>query len=332
MIHSLLSAMPNIYDEDDSQSDPPSQECVPLVDDASASEDTKEPDSGFQSSDETVVDEASASLLSNASELASEASSTTSQAEEPTLVEPGTDLLTEKDMIQPFQTSDENLDTPSIDDQSTATSAEETEASSMTHESKTVANPTPPPDRSRARSVSTSSSDVVSFKPRLSLSSLLERADELYTLYPPTHPSVELSSIMGPQSVMFTWSEDAAKLPSDNMAELMVTQPSLIVLPAPPDFDDKEKEEKHELDTTIEKRRHKLRKPVRIGSIVVQRKTVVASAVLVLGVAMAVYGIQAVPDRHHGASRELRKLTRYVGGIVLGMGGRFWDRMHIIRN
>lgn len=182
----------------------------------------------------------------------------------------------------------------------------------------------------RASTSSSSSSNDLPVKPRVSLVSLLERADELYTLYPPTHPSLDLRSIMGPQSVVFTWSENFSELPSDNDAELMVTQPHLIVLPAPEEFNSKEKDSGEDEDEggrrgagkVAKRRRRKLRKSARIGSLFVERRAVVASAVLVLGVAMAVYGMQAAPERHHGAGRELRKLTRYVGGLVLGMGGK----------
>ena len=42
-------------------------------------------------------------------------------------------------------------------------------------------------------------------RPTIPLSSLLQTADALYAQYPPTHPALHLSSIMGPQSVVFTW-------------------------------------------------------------------------------------------------------------------------------
>ncbi|KAG6838684.1 hypothetical protein C0991_009574, partial [Blastosporella zonata] len=63
------------------------------------------------------------------------------------------------------------------------------------------------------------------------LSSLLTRADELYALCPPTHPSLSLPHIMGPQSVVYTWSESFSSLPTDTEAEAMVSCPGLIVYP-----------------------------------------------------------------------------------------------------
>lgn len=183
-------------------------------------------------------------------------------------------------------------------------------------DNSTIQEKTPSP-----QAKSRSPSPVRIRRPRVSLSSLLERSDELFALYPPSHPTIALSSIMGPQSVVFTWSETPSELPDDDEAELMVTQPQLVVLPPPP----VEPESKEDMDDgKRHKRPHRrLHKPRRL---VVERKTVVASAVLVLGVAMAIYGLQATPDRHHGtASRELRRLSRMFGGLMLGAGQRIWD-------
>ncbi|KAI9062078.1 hypothetical protein FKP32DRAFT_1630189, partial [Trametes sanguinea] len=170
-------------------------------------------------------------------------------------------------------------------------------------------------------------------RPRVSLTSLLKHADELYAQYPPTHPDVAVSSIMGPQSAMLTWSEHRAELPDDDEAELMVTKPELVVLPyvEPEDEDlasDEAKNEREESEK--EKRRRKLRKPRRLTDIVVQRRTMVAGAVLVLGVAMAVYGYNAgLPggSGHHrgGFGREWRKVGRFLGGALAGAGERVFE-------
>ena len=50
----------------------------------------------------------------------------------------------------------------------------------------------------------------------MTLSSLLTHANTLYELYPPTHPGLAMSSIMGPQSVVYTWREPS---PPSFMAE-----------------------------------------------------------------------------------------------------------------
>ncbi|KAI0717109.1 rab-GTPase-TBC domain-containing protein [Earliella scabrosa] len=171
-------------------------------------------------------------------------------------------------------------------------------------------------------------------RPRISVTALLRHADELFALYPPSHPSIALASVMGPQSVMLTWSERASDLPDDDDAERMVARPELIVLPyVEHESDDDESEkgrrrrgEKEER----ERRRRRLRKPRRLTDIVVQRKTMVAGAVLVLGVAMAVYGLNGgLPGAgggHHrgGFGKEWRKVGRLLGGIV-GAGGKVFD-------
>ncbi|OBZ67637.1 Protein transport protein SEC23 [Grifola frondosa] len=154
-------------------------------------------------------------------------------------------------------------------------------------------------------------------RPRVSLNTLFIRADELYTRYPPSLPSIGLSAIMGPQSVLLTWSENPAELPDDDDAELMVTRPELVVRPYVDEIASgaesdtpggrRRKEE-------VERKRRRLRKPRRLTDIVVQRKTMVAGAVLVLGVAMAVYGLNAAGPNggfrghhHHGFRQEWKR-------------------------
>ncbi|KAJ7591551.1 rab-GTPase-TBC domain-containing protein, partial [Mycena floridula] len=150
------------------------------------------------------------------------------------------------------------------------------------------------------------------------LTSLLTESDALYTKYPPTEPALCLSSIMGPQSVIFTWSESAQAMPSDDVAECMVEHPNLIVYPLV--------EEKPELDTNMgnkNRKRRKLHKRIRLRD----KKTMVAGAVLVLGVALAVYGIKtgALPDRltqGGRVSKEWKKIGTWFGGIVIGASER----------
>ncbi|CCM06012.1 uncharacterized protein FIBRA_08255 [Fibroporia radiculosa] len=198
-----------------------------------------------------------------------------------------------------------------------------------------------PPSPSPSPSVA--SSDTAPARSRVSLTSLLMNADRLFAQYPPSHPSISLSSIMGPQSVMLTWSEDSGALPDDDEAELMVTKPELIVLPhiEPEDeiaSDDesfasvsasKNKKRKEK----AERARRKLRKP---RHLVLQRKTVVAGAVLVLGVTVAaVYGMQSGGpagifrgDAHHqrnSLGRDWKRMSQFMGGMVIGVGERMLD-------
>ncbi|KAG5640707.1 hypothetical protein DXG03_007476 [Asterophora parasitica] len=173
----------------------------------------------------------------------------------------------------------------------------------------------------------------------ITLISLLTHADELYTLYPPTHPGLSLSSIMGPQSVVYTWSESRSGLPSDNEAEAMVAHPELIVYPyieleeAGGDEDSEWEEKPASRRKQRERVKGNLRKKMtgkfkRIQGIRVERRTgtMVAGAVVVLGVAMAVYGVK-VRGTHVGGgmygspgnSREWKKAAGWVGGALVGV-------------
>lgn len=163
--------------------------------------------------------------------------------------------------------------------------------------------------------------------PKITLSSLLSEADDLYTRYPPNYPSLSLSSIMGPQSVVFTWSESASKLPSDSTAEAMVTHPELVVYPYV------EVDTKEELDTDpamTNKQRRKRRKLRKTPFSRAEKRTMVAGAVLVLGVAMAVYGIKTrsgpagihTLGDAHAHSREWRRVGGWVGGMLVGASER----------
>ena len=148
------------------------------------------------------------------------------------------------------------------------------------------------------------SSPARAHRPRLSLTSLLRRSDELFALYPPSHPAILLSGIMGPQSVVFTWSQVPSELPADDEAELMVTQPQLIVLPMRPE----EIEQEEEREERKSRRGRPMPKPPRIGRVVVQRKAVVASAVLVLGVAMAILAYVATTQDLLEEGRDKRRV------------------------
>ena len=149
------------------------------------------------------------------------------------------------------------------------------------------------------------------FKPKLSLPLLLSQADALAVCFPPSDAGLHLSSIMGPQSVVYTFSVSHSALPSDDEAEAMVRNPGLVVYPQMP-FGVEEEEESAESEGEWEKggrkgekgksrekgrgRRPKIKE--RLGEKKrwpagrPQTTTVVAGAVVVLGVAMAVYGMR----------------------------------------
>jgi hypothetical protein len=145
------------------------------------------------------------------------------------------------------------------------------------------------------------------FKPKLSLPLLLSQADALAARFPPSDAGLHLSSIMGPQSVVYTFSVSPSALPSDDEAEAMVKNPGLVVYPQMP-FGVEEEEsaesegewekggregEKGKIREKGRGRRQKRlgekkRRPARRP----QTTTVVAGAVVVLGVAVAVYGMR----------------------------------------
>jgi TBC1 domain family member 20 len=149
---------------------------------------------------------------------------------------------------------------------------------------------------------------------RVSLTSLLTQADKLYSRIPPSHPDLRLSSVMGPNSVVFTWSEtDPAPL-SDSEAEEIVDKPEMVVLP----YTDPEERPPRRNERRVVISR-KLR-AVLFGKSRLEKRTILAGVVLVLGVVMATYGIRVGPQitDHRSHRYELRKLVRWVGGLLLG--------------
>ena len=169
---------------------------------------------------------------------------------------------------------------------------------------------------------------------KLFLTDLLKHADTLYNTFPPSHPDLSLSSIMGPQSVIFTWSESFSSLPSDNTAEAMVSRPELVVYP----FIETQMESKESFESeekTSKKMQHKRHKLGKSPFSHMEKKTMVAGTVIVLGVAMAIYGVKAsrTGDRSvyglfhnfaeghngHTSVKDWRRLGGWVGGAVAGV-------------
>lgn len=287
MIHSLLSSLPDLFEENE----PPTSSKLDALDDP-VEEDTKDILSGLNSPMPNTSTEDSIST-------------------DPTVrdgsIANGV-VLDVPDIDDPDKQGERKPDC--LQDVIPSTQEHEPSHSESSHPhvvEDTPSRPSTPPS-------------PVPRRPRISMTSLLQHADLLYELYPPSHPSISLHTIMGPQSVVFTWSENPCLLPSDDEAELMVGHPELVVLPV----QEGEKEEDHR----DEKRpRRRLRKSRRL--IPLRRKTMVASAVLVLGVAVAVYGTGGFRgtggDAHRHGHREWRSLTRFVGAIFVGAGERLLD-------
>ncbi|KAF8170766.1 rab-GTPase-TBC domain-containing protein [Pholiota molesta] len=166
--------------------------------------------------------------------------------------------------------------------------------------------------------------------PNLTLVDLLRTADELYEQFPPSHSGLKLASIMGPQSVIYTWSESPSALPSDHTAEAMVAHPELIVYPyVEPTYDQKELgagDAPEKGGRSARRKRRKLRKSP-FGQ--VEKKTMLAGTVIVLGVAMAVYGLRArqAPGGHGLFHYAEGHAHAGVGGSGGGSGGGLAARL-----
>jgi len=148
---------------------------------------------------------------------------------------------------------------------------------------------------------------------RVSLTSLLIQTDELYSRFPPSHPDLCLDLIMGPKSVIFTWSETAPISLSDSDAEEIVDKPETVVL----HYVDSDPDER----SPQKKRQQVDRRRVLLASLLgtrLKRRTVLACVVLVLGVAISMYGTRVgSPNGYLGNRQEVKKLTRWVGGVLL---------------
>lgn len=218
---------------------------------------------------------------------------------------------------------------------------------------------------SRSRSSSASSSISHLRRPLVSLSSILTHADHLYTLYPPTHPSLAVSSIMGPQSVIHTWSEDAGKMEGDDEAEGMVGDLGSVVLSyeseseagsgsenedeagekeGPSEAEEEEYEDDEDQTSTRSRgrrgrgrrrltKRRPAPKPKNKGGVLgsVDRKTVLAGMVLVVGVALAVYGVQTTSGTGSRHEADWKRLGKLIGGAserIFAFGGLELARMN----
>jgi hypothetical protein len=170
--------------------------------------------------------------------------------------------------------------------------------------------PSPPsPDPSTEKledSPRTSRRGVLKPKPR-TLTEILNMSDALHEAHPPSHPSLQLSSIMGPQSVVFTWSTLMTDMPANDEAECMVQRLDLVVYPEPPLVEN----EKEKNAPKRRRKRYKTRPPT-VGLLV--------GAGLVLGVAVAVSVYSTRQGGDH--TRDWRKLGRWAGGVFASASER----------
>ncbi|EMD35675.1 hypothetical protein CERSUDRAFT_96787 [Gelatoporia subvermispora B] len=327
MIHSLLTSLPDLYEETD--------------------EESKDEDTGAPPKGDGSISQDESSAQQSAPEGANNVPTSDGNVPQDPVERPHDDTMPSS--IPNIKVEDEGAADASLESQTIGESDVKTEAPSeaLFQSAPAIETGDTPPFSEKHEETAPPSPTLsihLTSRPRIPLSSLLRQADDLYTRFPPTHPEVAVSSIMGPQSVMLTWSEDPSELPDDEEAERMVLRPELIVLPhidqdeeVPSDEEDEKSTRSRRRGGKDRERRHrrKLRKPRRMGDVVLQRKTMVAGAVLVLGVAMAVYGIQSggaanifgvagEGHRRHQLEKEWRRLSGFIGGAVIGVGERMF--------
>jgi len=146
---------------------------------------------------------------------------------------------------------------------------------------------------------------------KYSLLSVLLLSDELFARFPPSTPDLCLTRTLGPASVMRTWAQESALLPSDDQAEAFVVADTDIVVreALEPSPHEKEPRERPRKGRTTKSRRSETR-------------LLVAGAVLVLGVAVAV-GVRS--RRGGGKMAGWRALFDTLGAVGERMLGVFGD-------
>jgi hypothetical protein len=137
-----------------------------------------------------------------------------------------------------------------------------------------------------AASITSSEALSLSHAPpkKIKLSELLAQSDALMRQYPPS--SLKPEEIMGPQSVIFTWSEAGDE--DDDDAERMVARPEMVVRVFLDEdeeedmrFREKEKEERSRRAGRGKGKQHKWTRN--------QEIVVIAGVVVAIGIAVAVY-------------------------------------------
>ncbi|KAF8586615.1 hypothetical protein K439DRAFT_1659568 [Ramaria rubella] len=157
----------------------------------------------------------------------------------------------------------------------------------------------------------------------LPLSTLLRQASHLLTAYPPSSPKLRLSETFGSQSAMHANGSVAPRTLSslhDDEAEACVGGRDVIL----PLSEEEQEEEYGPPKKPKESVRHdnaRKRRPPRISGIALRRQTVVASVILLLGVAVSLYGFKPEGRGAKLGSANVRWIATWMGGL-LGVGGR----------
>jgi len=338
MLHSILSSLPNLYEEGE-EADPSlsilEAEATPgtEADDTAAAVDEKPgvdalpngehvPESTVEAEGPSVVEPTKTpSVRQESSGDVDAAGNLSSPSPDPSTSESNRTVVDGEQLADEPPTFSEN-GTTLVDEPITKTEPEGTK-SALTPTS------TPPSEPELEGSDPWPDTPGQPAKARLSLSSLLGQADHLFARFPPSHPRLDLDKIMGPRSTIFTWTETSPPLPSDDELEQYVKTPNLVVLPYVDPVEEalKKQKEARALERRGAERKRKLRKSL-FARVKAEKTTMFAGAVLALGIAMAVYGIRAPGDAGRGHHRnDLKKLLRYIGGLLFAGGDIFVGRL-----
>lgn len=309
MIHSFLSSLPVLVDSEQAKDEKSSS----LLNLATLGEDRirSEPDEEKVSEEESEkINYSPPPLFSSGPDTAKDISPLTTE---------GTESVNEK-VESPLASIDANDEKPFTPDNQTPVKEEDT---SQQDPSENPPSPTPVKQEHEDQAPSSEDDEVTgpakrAPKPPVTLCSLLLQSDELFTQYPPSHPSLALSSIMGPQSVVFTWSERFNRLPDDDEAEAMVEHPELVVRPRPEPEpvggDTKVEEDKVRRRRALSKRRARE----------IQRRQVWVTAAVVVGLAVAAYGFRHGPRPFYFYAKP-ETMWAKVGRRVSQVGKRLFD-------
>lgn len=321
MLHSLLASLPTLYNEEES----------PILSTELTSRKHEEPEDTFVKEEEKIISP------SNQETMAALEGATNDS-------EPDNKNKSEE-LKSKVEAEDEDITKTSnkaVEEAQTSLDSNSNDSNVLGGDSLSEALSSKPP--SRPPSSLSDASFPRAKAPKIFLPALLKETDELLAKFPPTHPSLHVSSIIGPQSVINTWSENPHDLASDEEAEAMVTHPELVVLP----FVDPDELAAKGSDSTgysedsdtgrspSGRHRRKLRKPrrphrfghMRHFGVQLDKKTVLTGAVVALGVAAAVYSMRGKPGaatagqggvyEYVRGAKAWRKAAQWVSGAVIG--------------
>jgi len=334
MLHSILSSLPNLYEEGEGADPPlPIPEGTPgtKANDTAAAVDEKPevdalpngdhvPESILGAEGPSIVEPTKTPLVTQESSGdVDTAGDLSTPSSDPSTGESDRTTVDGEQLADEPPTFSEN-DTTLVDEPITEAESEETKPAP-------TPTSTPPSEPEPEDSDPWPDTPGQPAKARLSLSSLLRQADDLFVRFPPSHPKLDLDKIMGPRSTIFTWTESS--VPSDDELEQYVKTPHLVVLPYVDPVEEalRKQKEARELERRTTERKRMLRKSL-FARVKVEKKTMLAGAVLALGIAITVYGIRAPGDAGRGHHRgDMKKLLRYIGGLLLAGGNMFVGRL-----